>query len=181
MNKKKHMIAIVFILLIGGLLTTFALVYFRSDVTAVTLKVEASLEKYINYVNGTPILGDSNTVLETGTSYLDGESTEIEFWKTPEAVNMDIKGYIYLNLDAISSNLANNAGFKWTVTSNNEILNEGDFIGCQQGDKITILNIDDLSTVQTKYQIHIWLDENEITTDVSGETFTLIVSCEATD
>lgn len=160
---------------------TLALAYYRSDITNVTLKYEENLGSFINYNNGTPILGGDNAVLNASSSYIDGLSTEIEFWKVEEAKNMDIYGHIYLDVNTGSSALLEEPGLKWTVTSGDMVISEGNFVGYSQGDSVVVLINQKLLTKSTFFRIYIWLDENElVNTDISGEALSLVVRCEAT-
>lgn len=181
MKSKIYAIVSILILIATIIGSTLALVYYRSDTTYVNLTFESDLGAFINYKSGNPILGSDNAVLNTGSDYTSGISTEIEFWKTPEAHNMDIYGHIYLDITSGSNNLLNMEGLKWAVTSNDILISEGNFIGYSEGTSVPILVNQKLVSSLTKFKIYVWIDENNLGT-VAGEdeTFSVSVRCEAT-
>lgn len=181
MKSKIYAIVSILILIATIIGSTLALVYYRSDTTYVNLTFESDLGAFINYKSGNPILGSDNAVLNTGSDYTSGISTEIEFWKTPEAHNMDIYGHIYLDITYGSNNLLNMEGLKWAVTSNDILISEGNFVGYSEGTSVPILVNQKLISSLTKFKIYVWIDENNLGT-VAGEdeTFSVSVRCEAT-
>lgn len=181
MKSKIYAIVSILILIAAIIGSTLALVYYRSDTTYVNLTFESDLGAFINYKSGNPILGSDNAVLNTGNDYTSGISTEIEFWKTPEAHNMDIYGHIYLDITSGSNNLLNMEGLKWAVTSNDILISEGNFVGYSEGTSVPILVNQKLVSSLTKFKIYVWIDENNLGT-VAGEdeTFSVSVRCEAT-
>lgn len=180
-SSKIYALVSITILVIAIIGSTMALVYYRSDTTYINLTYESDLGSFINYQSGNPILVSDNTVLNSGSDYTSGISTEIEFWKTPEAHNMDIYGHIYLDITSGSNNLLNMEGLKWAVTSNDILISEGNFIGYSVGTSIPILVNQKLISSLTKFKIYVWIDENNLGT-VAGEdeTFSVSVRCEAT-
>ena len=181
MKAKIFAIVSALVLIISVIGSTLALVYYRSDVIAVNLTVEPSLTGFINYQSGNPVLSTDGAVLNASSSYTSGISTEIEFWKTYEAHNMDIYGHIYLDIDAGSENLLNIPALKWAVVSNSKLVSEGDFQGYTQGTSVPLLINHELLSTLTTFEVYVWIDENEtIYGDVEGETFSVTVRCEAT-
>ena len=180
MSKKRCMVLVVvlFIALVA-VLGTMALYYYRTEITGVNLASDTNLGQYINYENGTPIISSDNAVLESGSDYTSGLSTDIEFWKTTEAHNMVLYGHIYLDIDTGSSDLLSEPGLKWAVVSNNVVLSQGNFTAYDEGDSVPILVNYELLSTETHFQIYIWIDENVVSTDISGETFSTTVRCEA--
>lgn len=169
--------AVIFVVVIIG--STFALVYFRSETTSVNLTFDPDLGKYINYKSGELIFDDDSLI--PGNDYTSGLSTEIEFWKTTNAQNMDIFGHIYLDVELGSEELLNMEGLKWTVVSNNILISEGNFVGYSQGSSVPLLVNHKLLSSLTKFQIYVWIDENGLVNNVvSGEDFSITVRCEAT-
>lgn len=181
MKGKIYVIISALILLIAIIGSTFALVYFRSEGTSVNLISDAELGNYINYKSGDPILGDDGKILEVGSTYTSGLSTEIEFWKTANAHNMDIYGHIYLNIDKGSKELLNLQALKWSVTSNDVLISEGNFVGYSEGGSVPLLTNQKLLSRLTKFKIYIWIDENDnLNGTVNGQDFEVTISCEAT-
>lgn len=180
MSRKRYMILVIalFVTLVA-VLGTLALYYYRTETTGVNLANDPSLDPYINYKNGTPIISSNNAVLESGSDYTSGLSTEIEFWKKETARNMVLYGHVYLDVNTGSSKLLSEPGLKWTITSNNEVLATGDFTDYDEGDSIPILVNRELSSTQTYFQIYIWIDKDSISNDISGESLSLEVRCEA--
>ena len=181
MKAKIFAIVSALVLIISVIGSTLALVYYRSDVIAVNLTVEPSLTGFINYQSGNPVLSTDGAVLNASSSYTSGISTEIEFWKTYEAHNMDIYGHIYLDIDTGSDTLLNMPALKWAVVSNSKLVSEGDFQGYTQGTSVPLLINHELLSTLTTFEVYVWIDENEtIYGDVEGETFSVTVRCEAT-
>lgn len=181
-NKSKiYALVSAIILVITVIGSTLALVYYRSDTTYVNLTFESNLGAFINYQSGNPVLGSEGKILNSGSDYTSGISTEIEFWKTPEAHNMDIYGHIYLDITSGSSELLNMEGLKWAVTSNDILISEGNFIGYSVGTSLPILVNQKLISSLTKFKIYVWIDENNLG-NIAGESESLSVSvrCEAT-
>ena len=175
---KTYMIVGIIILIISVIGSAFALVYYRSDPTLVTLFFDEGIGEYINYNNDIPVL---NGQLNLGEDYNSGINTEIEFWKTEVAHNMDIYGHIYLEIEKGSTALLNEPGLKYAVVSNNIVLSEGNFVEYKEGDMVPILVNNELVSSKTYFQIYIWLDENELQNyDLEGEKLEAIVKCEAT-
>ena len=139
----------------------------------------SGLDAFIHYNKGTDVL--TGTLLPS-TDYTGGISTEIELWKDPSAESRTIYGHIYMDITTIGPNLANEPALKWAITSNNKVLNTGDFIGKSNGNSIELsLNIP-LSTTKELYQIYIWLDESmNINDAIEGETIATVVRAEASE
>lgn len=180
MKNKIYVIVSIIILIVAIIGTTLALVYFRGDTTSINLSFEANLGEYINYKSGDSILGDEDDILNTSSDYTSGLSTEIEFWKTEVAHNMDIYGHIYLEINNGSDVLLNSEGLKWAVSSNDILISEGNFIGYSEGGSIPVLVNHKLLSSLTKFKVYIWLDENSyIDPSVENEALTVTVKCEA--
>ena len=180
-NKKKIIILAVITFIIILLSTSFAFFVWNSSSNQninVALNL-SGLDAYIHYNKGTDVL--TGTLLPS-TDYSGGISTEIELWKDPSAASRTLYGHIYLDITTIGTNLANEPALKWAITSNNKVLNTGDFVGKSNGNSIELsLNIP-LSTTKQLYQIYIWLDESmEINDAIEWETISTIVRAEATE
>lgn len=181
MKSKIYVIVSAIILFVAIVSSTLALVYFRSNITDVNLTFDTDLGRFINYNNGTPILGEDGKILDIVDDYTGGLSTEIELWKTDEARNMDIYGHIYLNLDSGTEELFNMEALKWSVTSNDILISEGNFIGYSEGSSIPILINHELLTTLTKFKVYVWLDKNGyVNSNAEGKTLIVTVRCQAT-
>ena len=172
MKKKIFIILVALVFFIGG---TYALI--RKTVFTQNESFSISgLDAYIIYNKGTDVL--SGTLMDT-ESYSDSTlNTEITLYKN---ASFDIYGHIYLDLKAIGANLANEKGLKWVITSNNKVLNSGNFIGYAVNDSIPLeLNIP-LSTTEQKFQIYVWIDEKVFENfNISTEQIGTTVRAEAT-
>ena len=77
--------------------------------------------------------------------------------------------------------------FKWEVYESNVVdeetlLNRGSFAGVEQGDKITILNDVEIDNGEKYLTIYIYIDGNmENPSSMSGQTYSLLLSADATD
>lgn len=183
MKKRSKILLLILLLLLIAIISifTYALVTYRSEETNILLKWEGNLGEFINYENGTPVLGSSNAILNPTTDYTNGISTTIKIWKKQEARNFDIFAHIYLDLTTISDALAAEAGLKWAVSSNNILIAEGNFNDYKQAESLPILINQKLLLTETSYTIYIWLDENNIDNlDIEGETLSTLVRAEAT-
>ena len=138
-NKKKIIILGVITLIIVLLSTTFSFFIWNSNTNQdidVALNL-SGLDAYIHYNKGTDVL--TGTLLPS-TDYSGGISTEIELWKDPSAASRTIYGHIYMDITTIGTNLANEPALKWAITSNGEVLKEGNFVGKSQDNSIKRYN-----------------------------------------
>ena len=179
---KKKIIVIGIVTVVILLLASTLALYKWVNPSNQNIDVELSLnglDAYIRYNKGTDVLTGN---LEPSSDYTNGISTEIELWKDPSAASKTLYGHIYLDVTTIGTNLANEPALKWAITSNGELLNEGNFVGKAQGNSIGLkLNIP-LSTTKQLYKVYIWLDDSmNINENIEGETLSTIVRAEATE
>ena len=178
MKKTIILTAILFILIMSSTLAFFIWNSKSNQDIDVALNLNG-LDAYINYNKGTDVL--TGTLLPS-TDYTGGISTEIELWKSPSAEDRTIYGHIYLDVTAIGTNLANEEALKWAITSNGELLNQGNFVGKNTGNRIELKVDIPLTTTKQLFQIYIWLDESmEINDQIEGETLSTKVKAEATE
>ena len=177
---KKIVIVVLAIILIA---LTSTLAFFiwnsaRDQDISVALNL-SGLDAFIHYNKGTDVL--TGTLLPS-TDYTGGISTEIELWKDPSAESRTIYGHIYMDITTIGPNLANEESLKWAITSNGELLNQGNFVGQNTGNRIELKVDIPLTTTKQLFQIYIWLDESmEINDVIEGETLSTKVWAEATE
>ena len=181
MKNKKTIVLIIALVVVLTLTTTLSFFVWNSSRNQdINVSVNLSgLDAFIHYNKGTDVL--TGTLLPS-TDYTGGISTEIELWKDPSAESRTIYGHIYLDITSIGTNLANEPALKWAITSNNTVLNTGDFVGKSNGNSIELsLNIP-LSTTKELYQVYIWLDESMSINDaIEGETIVTVVRAEASE
>ena len=179
MDKKSKILIVISTIVALFIITTGTIAFFRwnsPNNTDVSFNIDG-LDAYIIYNKGTDIL---TGLLEPTDSYANTSiSTEITLYKN---TTKTLYGHIYLDVEQIGANLANEPALKWVITSNNQILNEGNFVGSKVGDsKALKINIP-LSQTEQKFQIYIWLDENmDINDAIEGETLSTIVRAEASE
>ena len=181
MKNKKTIVLIIALVVVLTLTTTLSFFVWNSTRNQdINVSVNLSgLDAFIHYNKGTDVL--TGTLLPS-TDYTGGISTEIELWKDPSAESRTIYGHIYMDITSIGTNLANEPALKWAITSNNNVLNTGDFVGKSNGNSIELsLNIP-LSTTKQLYQVYIWLDESmNINDAIEGETIATVVRAEASE
>ena len=181
MKNKKTIVLIISLSVVLTLTATLSFFVWNSTRNQdINVSVNLSgLDAFIHYNKGTDVL--TGTLLPS-TDYTGGISTEIELWKDPSAESRTIYGHIYMDITSIGTNLANKAALKWAITSNNTVLNTGDFVGKSNGNSISLkLNIP-LSTSKELYQIYIWLDESMSINDaIEEETIATVVRAEASE
>lgn len=175
-KKKLSIIIIVVILIFLSITATFAFFKWNSSNSEVGFSI-SGLDAYIIYNKGTNIL---TGVLDPVSNYQDTAiSTEITLYKKSDK---NLYGHIYLDITTIGNNLQTEPALKWVITSNDEIINQGDFVGSKSGDSKELkLNIP-LSETEQKFQIYIWLDENmDINQAIEGEPLSTLIKAEATE
>ena len=179
MEKKKKITIVISVVVFLFILAVGTVAFFRWNSptnTDVGFNIDG-LDAYIIYNKGTDVL---TGLLEPTDSYTNTSiSTEITLYKN---TTKTLYGHIYLDIEQIGANLANEPALKWAITSNNQVLNEGNFVGSKVGDsKALKINIP-LSQTEQKFQIYIWLDENmDINDAIEGETLSTIVRAEASE
>ena len=177
---KKIVIAILTIILITLTSTLAFFIWNSAREQDINVALNLSgLDAFIHYNKGTDVL--TGTLLPS-TDYTGGISTEIELWKDPSAESRTIYGHIYMDITTIGTNLANEESLKWAITSNGELLNQGNFVGQNTGNRIELKVDIPLTTTKQLFQIYIWLDESmEINDVIEGETLSTKVWAEATE
>ena len=178
MEKRKKISIIVIIIALILIVTSATYAFYRwtSSNTNVGFSI-SGLDAYIIYNKGTNIL---NGVLDPVTTYQDTAiSTEITLYKNTDK---NLYGHIYLDVTTIGTNLATEPALKWVITSNNQIINQGNFVGNKNGDSKELkINIP-LSRTEQKFQIYIWLDDSmDINRAIEGEPLSTIVRAEASE
>ena len=178
MKKRLSIIITVIVLLLLLIITmsTVALWKWNSSNTNVGFTI-SGLDAFIIYNKGTDVLAG---VLDPVSSYEESAvSTEITLYKN---TTKTLYGHIYLDVTTIGNTLAEESALKWAITSNGQVLNEGDFVGSSVNDSIPLkINIP-LSQTEQTFKIYIWLDEGmDINDEIEGETLSTIVRAEASE
>lgn len=173
-NSKKFIIIAIIILIIvivGGTYAYYSLSLFDDLETST---ITNGLDYYINYTQGQDI---NAATLDSSSNYLGGVNTAVEFWKKDDTYT--IYGHIYLDVQALGSNLQSSNALKYTVVSSADgVVSEGII---NSTGKQEILTNTPLSTNKIEYKVYVWLDNSvELPLDLTGETFSAKISCEAT-
>ena len=144
MSKKQSIILIIVTFLVGLLVTAGSYAYWswQSNVNkAVSFNTSKELREYIVYDEGeSKFVGD----FKTSATHTSGLHSTISIKKKPEASNIDLVATIFMDVNAIGTNMANSPALKWTVTSGNStsggtILSSGNFVGSSNGKTLMLL------------------------------------------
>ena len=134
------------------------------------------LDKYIEYTKGTNISG---ATLNLGTSYTDGRSATISFYKTNDTYN--IYGHIYLDITTIDSSLSSSGALKYAVLDgSSNVIGEGIIKDVVNGDSVLAATNIVLSTTASNYTIYVWLDENRYDSASGSTNLNISIRCSAT-
>ena len=176
MTKKKAILLSITILFIGLIITagSYAFWSWSSNTNKnIVFNTAKELRNYVIYDEGeSKFIGD----FKVSTSYTDGIHSTISLYKTSEAANVDLLATIYMDINSIGNNMKESTALKWTVTEGDDqeigsILAEGNFIGANSGDILTLVPNIEVTTTLTKYTVWIWIDQNDNPSDdLTGET-----------
>ena len=173
--KKKHILTVITIFLIGLIIVGGSYAYFtwNSNISKnVLFNAASNFKKYIVYDEGeSKFVGD----FQVSNNYYTGMHSTITLSKKSEASSVELLAIIHMNINSIGSNMAKSSALKWTVTrgdsTSREVLASGNFIDSKAGDTLTLVSNIEVTTTPTKYTIWIWLDGSENPSDLlSGET-----------
>ena len=177
MSKRKAILITIVVLIIGILSATGSYAYWKwtsSDNKSIIFNTSDDLREYIEYDSGEGnFVGD----FQASNSYLTGSiHTTIGIKKSQEVANVDLIATIMMDINAIGTNMRQSRALKWVVTSGNadnpgNILSQGNFVGTNAGDTLTLLPNITVTTTKQEFTIWIWLDLNEHPSDaLAGET-----------
>ena len=167
MGKKKAILLCITILFIGLIITAGSYAFWSWSSNAnknIVFNTSKELRNYIVYDEGeSKFVGD----FQIGDDYTDGMHTTISLYKTNEVANIDLIATIFMDINSIGTNMKESTALKWTVTAGDSTnigatLGEGNFIGTNNGDTITLVPNIEVTTTLAKYTIWIWIDENKI-------------------
>ena len=158
MSKTKIIILIctVLLLLIGG---SYAYWEWNSDNKNLIFNTSEDLEEYVVYDEGESTFVGGVTASDDYTS---GIHSTISIKKTSDVEDVTLLATINMDIKSIGSSMINSSALKWVVTnSDNEILNSGNFIGVTENDTLKLLSLVEITQIEEKYTIWIWLDKSE--------------------
>ena len=176
MNKKQLIYSIVTLFLLGLIVSSGTYAYYSfiaSNNKNISFNTSKELENYVIYNEGeSKFSGD----FKVSSTYTQGMHSTISLYKTSAASNVDLIATIKMDINEIGSNIKNSTALKWVVTSGTStdtgsVLAQGNFIGVNNGDTLTLVPNIEVTTTETFYTIWIWLDENGNPSDeLTGET-----------
>ena len=181
MNKKNSIILIIAVLFLGLLVSggTYAYWTWNSNVNKnIVFNTAKNLQEYIVYDEGNSSFTGN---LEVSNSFNQGIHSTISIRKTAEAANVDLVASIMMDINSIGTNMKQSSALKWVVTSGDStnvgsVLAQGNFIGTNNGDTLTLCPSIEVTTTEKKFTIWIWLDGSENPSDLlSGETLDTVV------
>ena len=175
MNKKQLIYSILALFLLGLIVAsgTYAYYSYTSDDKNISFNTSKELENYVIYNEGeSKFVGD----FKVNSTYTEGMHSTISLYKTSEASNVDLIATIKMDINEIGANIKSSIALKWVVTSGTSsnvgtVLAQGNFIGVNNDDTLTLVPNIEVTTTETFYTIWIWLDENSNPSDeLTGET-----------
>ena len=176
MNRKQLIYSILALFLLGLIVTggTFAYLSWRSDNNkSVIFNTAKNLEKYIVYDEGdSKFIGD----FKVSSTYTKGMHSTISLYKTSEAASVNLLATINMDVNSIGNYMKQSRAVKWTVTSGTSsnvgsVLAQGNFIGVNNGDTLTLVPNIEVTTTKTYYTVWLWIDSNLNPSDnLTGET-----------
>lgn len=181
MNKKNAIILTIMILFLGLLISGGTYAYWswtNNSHKNIVFNTAKELQEYIVYDEGNSSFIGS---LEVGNSFNQGIHSTISIKKTAEAANVDLVASIMMDINLIGTNMKQSSALKWVVTSGDStnvgnVLAQGNFIGTNSGDILTLYPSIEVTTTEKKFTIWIWLDASENPSELlSGETLDTVV------
>lgn len=181
MNKKNAIILAISILFFGLLVTggTYAYWSWNSNSSkTVVFNTAKDLQEYIIYDEGeSTFVGE----FQVSNTYTQGIHSTIAVSKTAEAANVDLVATIMMDINSIGSNMKTSPALKWVVTGGDStnvgsVLAEGNFVGTNDGDVLTLYPGIEVTQTVEKYTVWIWIDASENLSDLlSEETLDTVV------
>ena len=177
MSNKKGLLLAIGVVLLGLIITagSYAFWSWNSNPNkSVAFNTSKALRNYIVYNEGeSKFVGD----FKVGSNYQDNSiHSTISLYKTADAANVTLMATIHLDVNSIGENMKKSNALKWVVTKGNstnpgEVLAQGNFVGTNNGDTLTLVPNIEVTTTNTEYTVWIWLDRNANPSDaLSGET-----------
>ena len=176
MSKKQLIYSILALFLIGLIVAGGTFAYYSFTATNdknISFNTSKELQNYVIYNEGeSKFSGD----FKVSSTFTEGMHSTISLYKTSEAANVDLIATIKMDINEIGNNIKNSKALKWIVTEGDStnvgnILSQGNFIGSNNNDTLTLVPNLVVTTTETFYTIWLWLDSNEFPSDnLTGET-----------
>ncbi len=174
MMKKKNIIVIIAIFLIGLIITTASYAFWSWNSNAnknVHINGAGNLKNYVVYNEGESQFAGE---LDVSNSYLTGGiHSTISIYKTTD---VSLLATIHMDINSIGNTMKQSSALKWVVTEGTasdvgDVLAQGNFIGTNAGDTLTLVPDISVNVTETFYTIWIWIDSNASpSSDLAGET-----------
>ena len=177
MNNRKGLLLAIGVILMGVLITAGSYAFWSwqsSPNKSVVFNTSKALKNYIVYDEGeSKFVGD----FKVGSNYQDNSiHSTISLYKTNDAANFNLMATIHMDVNSIGENMKKSNALKWVVTEGNstnpgQVLAQGNFVGTNSGDTLTLVPNIEVTTTRKYYTVWIWLDKNANPSDsLSGET-----------
>ena len=174
MEKEKIAIVTIVVFVVGLIITgaSYAFWSWSGNINKnVVFNVASNLKNYIVYNEGeSAFTGELNVSNNYQTNSI---HSTISIYKT---ANVNLLATIHMDINRIGSNMKQSRALKWVVTEGTtsnvgSVLAQGNFVGTNNGDVLTLVPEINVATTETFYTIWIWLDSSENpAVGLSGET-----------
>ena len=184
MNKRKYILTLIAILVVVTVLVaggTYAYWTWNSDVTKnVVFNTSKGISEYIVYDEGDSFfIGD----FQPQSSFCQGASTTLSFYKTSEVADVTLAATINMDVNHIDSVVASSSAVHWILTkgdntilcsdglNSTDVVASGTFFGVTSGNTITLKSHIEITTVEQKFTVWIWIDSTGSNlSNLSGKT-----------
>ena len=173
MEKKKIVILTIVVFFVGIIVTAGSYAFWSWTSTVnknVVFNTANNLRNYIVYNEGeSQFAGELNT----GNTYTTGIHSTISIYKTTD---VSLLATIHMDVNRIGEVMKKSTALKWVVTEGTatnvgSVLAQGNFIGVNAGDTLTLVPDINVTTTEKFYTVWIWLDSSlNPSSDLSGET-----------
>ena len=173
MEKKKIVLLTIVVFLVGIIATAgnYAFWSWTSTVNKnVVFNTAGNLRNYVVYNEGESQFSGE---LNPGNTYTTGIHSTISIYKTTD---VSLLATIHMDVNRIGEAMKKSPALKWVVTEGTStnvgnILAQGNFVGVNGGDTLTLVPDINVTTTEKFYTIWIWLDSSlNPSSDLSGET-----------
>ena len=175
-SKKSAILYSILVIFCGLLITAGSYAYWSWTSNTnknIVFNTAKELQEYIVYDTG-----DSHFFgyFTPSSVYTQGMHSTISLYKESLASNVDLVATIYMNVNAIGTNMLNSSALKWVLTQGTasnigSTLAQGNFLGASVGSTLTLKTNIQVTLNQQFYTIWIWLDQNgNPSSSLSGET-----------
>ena len=183
MNRKKTVILIIIVLFMGLLVSGGTYAYWSWTSNShknIVFNTAKELKDYIVYNEGnSSFIGN----LKASNSFGQGIHSTISIKKKNDSdiANVDLVASIMMDINSIGTNMKQSSALRWFVTSGDSInggdlLAQGNFIGTNSGDTLTLYPSIEVTTTEKEFTIWIWLDASKNPDELlTGEALDTVV------